>query len=191
VPTSPGRGATSSPTPSTARADGCGDDNYGRFAGLFGRRISLPEVVVDPSFSFLTNKLPWVERMALIDSSSSRRTRARNPDGGFGYGACSPSTEELAFVPSPSGSPPPGHLLERRRRLVDGERRAFTFLMFDPAVSSHFRLVQLWQGAAMMEGVEEAAEVEGMHIYTSETGAWSDRYGTPSNVDKSNRTIRW
>jgi hypothetical protein len=28
----------------------------------------------------------------------------------------------------------------------------------------------------MMEGVEEAAEVEGMmHIYTSETGAWSDR----------------
>jgi hypothetical protein len=68
VPTSPGRGATSSPTPSTARDDGCGDDNYGRFAGLFGRRISLPEVVVDPSFSFLTNKLPWVERMALIDS---------------------------------------------------------------------------------------------------------------------------
>jgi predicted transcriptional regulator len=133
----------------------------------------------------------WPSSIPATASSSSRRTRARNPDGGFGYGACSPSTEELAFVPSPSGSPPPGHLLERRRRLVDGERRAFTFLMFDPAVSSHFRLVQLWQGAAMMEGVEEAAEVEGMHIYTSETGAWSDRYGTPSNVDKSNRTIRW
>jgi hypothetical protein len=84
---------------------------------------------------------------------------------------CNPATEELVTVPASSASCPPLPPLEVGFYVVvdDGDARyAYTFLMFDPAISSDFHLVQIWQNRSM-------EEVETVHSYLSETRAWSDR----------------
>ncbi|GJN29272.1 hypothetical protein PR202_gb17482 [Eleusine coracana subsp. coracana] len=57
--------------------------------------------------------------------------------------------------------------------MSDGIRFAYTFLMFDPAISPHFHLVQVWQGNWIAECVR--MDVEGVHCYSSEVRGWSDR----------------
>jgi hypothetical protein len=136
-----------------------GPHNYGQFTSLSGSGERVPPV--DPSFSFITAMLPGVEHMVLLDSCNGLLLFGCIREDKFGYIVTNPATEELMTVPTSSGSCPPPPL-------VRGERYAHTFLMFNPAVSSHFHLVQIWEDNAVKE-------VETVHSYSSETKAWSDR----------------
>ncbi|PWZ14533.1 F-box/kelch-repeat protein [Zea mays] len=141
-----------------------GPHSYGQFTSLSGSGERVAPV--DPSFSFITAMLPGVERMVLLDSCNGLLLFGCTREDKFGYIVTNPATEELMTVPASSGScplPPPFE-----RDMVGGERYAHTFLMFNPAVSSHFHLVQIWENKA-------AKEVETLHSYSSETKAWSDR----------------
>jgi hypothetical protein len=103
-------------------------------------------LVVDPSFSFLMAKLPGVKRMVLLDSCNGLLLFGCTREDKFGYIVCNPATEELVTVPASSASCPPLPPLEVGFYVVvdDGDARcAYTFLMFDPAVSSDFHLVQI------------------------------------------------
>ncbi|CAD6226427.1 unnamed protein product [Miscanthus lutarioriparius] len=142
---------------------GAEHDSYGHFTSLSGRGESAPPV--DPSFSFLTAKLPGVERMVLLDSCNGLLLFGCTREDKLGYIVCNPATEELVTVPTSSGSCPPLlPLLEDSYK----KRCAHTYLMFDPVVSSRFHVVQIWENRSK-------AEVETVHSYSSETRAWSDR----------------
>jgi len=145
-----------------------GRHSNGHFTSLSGRGESAPPV--DPSFSFLTAKLPWVERMVLLDSCNGLLLFGCTRENKFGYIVCNPATEELVTMPASSGSCPPPSLTPLEDRTVDvcdGDTYAHTYLMFDPIVSSCFHLVQFWQDRSTFE-------VKTVHSYSSETRAWSD-----------------
>ena len=148
--------------------DGADGHSYVHFTSLSGRGESAPPV--DPSFSFLTAKLPWVERMVLLDSCNGLLLFGCTRENKFGYIVCNPATEELVTMPASSGSCPPPSLTPLEDRTVDvcdGDTYAHTYLMFDPIVSSRFHLVQFWQDRSTFE-------VKTVHSYSSETRAWSD-----------------
>ena len=144
-----------------------GPYSYGHFTSLSGSGKSAPPV--DPSFSFLTAKLPGVERMALLDSCNGLLLFGCIQDNKFGYIVCNPATEELVTVPASSSSCPFPPQLEENYDGNDGERYAHTYLMFDPVVSSRFHLLQFWMNTS------GKVEVQMVHSYSSQTRAWSDR----------------
>ena len=115
--------------------------SYGYFTSLLGRGECVP--LVDPSFSFLMVKLPGVKHMVLLDSCNGLLLFGCTREEKFGYIVCHPATEELVTVPASSGSCPPPPPLEKSYDDTDRGRYAHTFLMFDPAASSHFNLVQI------------------------------------------------
>uniref|UniRef100_K3ZTX7 F-box domain-containing protein n=1 Tax=Setaria italica TaxID=4555 RepID=K3ZTX7_SETIT len=112
--------------------------NYGHFFNLLGR--SVPPV--DPSFAFLT-KLPEIERIILMGSCNglvlflhSRRSEAHERED---YIVCNPATKEWVLVPG-TGTQCDNEL---NYSVTAG------YLIFDPAVSSGFKLVQFMFGTNM------------------------------------------
>ena len=138
--------------PQTLQGFFCSDGarSYGRFISLPGR----PAPLVDLSFSFLT-KQPEMSNIKLLGSCNGlvlfehRSGSASTPS----YAVCNPATEQWVAVPSSGVT---SH--------VGGE----IYLLFDPAASTHFYLLRIWQKYWPSVGVEVRA-------YSSETRGWSDR----------------
>ncbi|RCV09863.1 hypothetical protein SETIT_2G063500v2 [Setaria italica] len=124
-----------------------GRRSFGHFTCLTGTGESVPPVDLDPSFSFLTEKLPGVERLVLLDSCNGLLLFGCNREDRFGYIVCNPATEECVDVPASSCSCPPPPPFGESNDVYNGERYAHTFLIFDPAASVHFHLVQFWNDA--------------------------------------------
>ncbi|CAN6197127.1 unnamed protein product [Urochloa humidicola] len=147
---------------------GCEGCLYYVFIDLMGRSVPL----VDPSFSFLKEELPGLEHVRILHSCSGLLLLRHGPDPymhTLGYVVCNPATEEWVAVPS-SGwfylDTPEGGDGEDNERFICEH----TFLIFDPAVSSHFRLLQFLQKASDLNRNEV-----GLRTYSSETEAWTDR----------------
>jgi hypothetical protein len=106
------------------------DESSSRFSFIDVTARSVPPDIV-PSFSFLAG-LPGIEDLVLLDSCNGlilfEYHQYDDQDDSWGYVVCKPTTKECEVVPALSGS-----LLEEETH---------TFLAFDPAVSSHFNLVQ-------------------------------------------------
>ncbi|KAL6647568.1 hypothetical protein ACP70R_015005 [Stipagrostis hirtigluma subsp. patula] len=148
---------------------GSGEKQFDFFP-LLARSVPLE---IDPTFSFLT-KLPGIEALTLSDSCNGlllfEHGRNSDPSDVLGYIVCNPATEQWHAVPT-CGCPPP----EFRRA-----RTTYNYLVFDPAASSHFHLVQFcrdaWVQRFDMEGhplgVREEWYAITVHAYSSETGTW-------------------
>jgi hypothetical protein len=151
--------------PSDDREDDDGSDRVvGRFINMVGRFMPLA------SFSFLGNQ-PGIQEFSLMGSCNGLllfgHRRAGDTYDSLGYVVCNPATKQWVAVPS-SGFKP--------LSLLDNEdfdpgsdidpdiECAFTYLIFNPAVSSHFQLVEFIS--------DDEACVEVVHVYSSETGAW-------------------
>ncbi|RLN34156.1 hypothetical protein C2845_PM03G22000 [Panicum miliaceum] len=136
--------------------------NYGHFINLSGESVPVP--LLDPSFAFMKEQLD-VEAIALLDSCNGLLLFGRgwgsDTHDSRGYIVCNPVTEQWVAVPTSGWTPSPPEEID-----------AHTFLHFHPSVSSHFCLVQFW---CWQGGIVES--VEGVRIYSSQTGLWSD---TPS-----------
>jgi F-box interacting protein len=108
-----------------------------------------------PSFSFLP---VLIDDLALVDSCNGLllcRCWVPGPHEGdgcrpFHYAVCNPATKKWVMLPDGNWA--------------GGEARTAR-LGFDPAVSSHFHVVEY--------AVNDADEVIGVEIYSSKTGAWS------------------
>ncbi|CAN6180756.1 unnamed protein product [Urochloa humidicola] len=141
-----------------------GGVNHGHFIDLSGRSVPL----VDAAFSFLT-KLPGIENLDLLSANNGLilfgqhfRDSRRLP---YKYIVCNPATEQWVSVPSSVITPYPpveGHYYSGIQ--------AHTFLIFDPAVSSHFQLLQFWYGCCYKT-------VRAVRVFSSETGVWRDVEG--------------
>ncbi|TVU41199.1 hypothetical protein EJB05_14698, partial [Eragrostis curvula] len=131
-------------------------EGYGHYIDLMNRSVPL----VDPSSSFLNQLLPGIENLSLLHSCNGLLLfeHSCNPDTfKFVYVVCNPATKQLVVVP-------PSPLKESKDGHWAGNT---TFLMFDPAVSSHFHLIQFWSSFEL--------GVAAVHTFSSQTGAWSDR----------------
>jgi len=103
----------------------------------------------DPGFSFLTER-PGMHNLVFKDSCNGLILFGHQCVELGDIVVCNPTTKQWACVPI-FGSP---------------DRFNHTFLAFDPAVSSHFHLVQFqisWEDEMLL----------GLHAYSSETGTWS------------------
>ncbi|CAN6197134.1 unnamed protein product [Urochloa humidicola] len=130
--------------------------NYGRFADLLADSAA-PIVELDPTFSFLTNTLPGIDYIYLIDSRNGlllfgHLKDAHNTEETC-YIVCNPATEQWVNVPGC------GRVDPTRRR---SSYIMHNYLMFDPAVSSHFNVVLFWEDDVMVT----------VQAYSSETGEW-------------------
>ncbi|EAZ04179.1 hypothetical protein OsI_26321 [Oryza sativa Indica Group] len=109
--------------------------------------IGMP--LISPTFAFL----PQCKEVIPLDSCNGLLLcRCLQFDGvsKFHYAVCNPATEEWVMLPDANWA--------------DGENR-IACLCFDPAISSHFHVV---------EYVEDEAEcVTGVEINSSKTGLWS------------------
>nr|CAB3488035.1 unnamed protein product [Digitaria exilis] len=137
---------------------------HGRFINTLGKPSPLA------SFSFLA-KQPGIEKFGLLHSCNSLllfgHRRAGDSYDSLGYIVCNPATERWVAVPSSGWRPDDDDESEDS----DSETSCtFTYLVFDPAVSSHFQLVQFWVGKTKW--------VHGVHTYSSETGMWCRRLST-------------
>lgn len=130
-------------------------DNYGHFINTLGKSVPL----IDPSFTFLT-KLPAIQKIVLLGSCNGLllfgHRQVSDVHDTLGYIVCNPATEQWVAVPSSGRSP--------RLREDYYVEEVLAHLIFDPAASPHFQLVQLWQ---TMYG-----NSAGIHTYSSETGVW-------------------
>ncbi|KAL6647571.1 hypothetical protein ACP70R_015008 [Stipagrostis hirtigluma subsp. patula] len=141
---------------------GGGGVNNGHLISLLGRSDPL----IDASFSFLS-KVPGTD-MALLGSHNGLLLFGITWEGGsFGYIVCNPATQQRVAVPS-SGFTPCPPLEKDDEYAFDFRRAAHHFLIFDPAVSSHFHLVQFWHYRC-------TKVVEYVCVYSSETGVWRGR----------------
>ncbi|RCV09870.1 hypothetical protein SETIT_2G064200v2 [Setaria italica] len=135
----------------------------GHFINLLGRSVPL----VDPSFSVL-RKQPGIKNFTLLDSCNGLLL--------FGQAWCSrfsattsyivynPATEHWVPVPSSGFSSNPLEYGEDCDDDVE-ESCVLTCLIFDPAISSHFQLIEFCHnpGVALVLA------------YSSETERWGDR----------------
>ncbi|CAN6180734.1 unnamed protein product [Urochloa humidicola] len=139
-------------------------DIYGHFINLLGR--SMPPV--DPDFSFLT-KLPEIEKIDMLGSWNGlvllRHRRHLDPTNAkaLGYIVCNPATKEWVAVPNSGWTLPP-----YPEELFSAEDvLTLTYLFFDPALSSQFKVLQFCQ--------DFERNVLQVNTYSSESGVWSDR----------------
>ncbi|OEL19858.1 hypothetical protein BAE44_0019123 [Dichanthelium oligosanthes] len=135
---------------------------YGQFANLLPRSAA-PLVDIDPSFSFLTKALPKIDYIYLLDSRNGlllfgHLEDARNTLETC-YIVCNPSTEQWVAVPGC------GKIDESRNR---SSNTMHTYLLFDPAASSHFHIILFWEEHEDDDQVTITAQA-----YSSETGEWS------------------
>ncbi|TVU41965.1 hypothetical protein EJB05_15529, partial [Eragrostis curvula] len=152
--------------------------SYGNFTNLVGKS----DPPVDPSFSFLT-KVPGIQDLSILGSINGLLLfRHVRRSGMYGYIVCNPATEQWMSVPKASLW---GEKREDDEEMDEDDEEmdeddqddeecdedywdtgAHHFLMFDPAVSSHFHLVQLGYNRSDDRMYEVA-------VYSSETGLWS------------------
>ncbi|CAN6222533.1 unnamed protein product [Urochloa humidicola] len=130
---------------------------YGKFADLLADSAA-PLVELDPTFSFITDALPGIDYIYLIDSRDGlllfgHLQDAHNAEE-TGYIVCNPATEQWVTVPGCGRVDP----ARRRNSYI-----MHTYLMFEPAVSSHFKVVLFWEDDVMVT----------VQAYSSETGEWS------------------
>ncbi|RLN39882.1 hypothetical protein C2845_PM01G31700 [Panicum miliaceum] len=136
-----------------------GGDNFRRhgcvgFVDLSGRSLPL----VDPLFSFLRN-LPAADSgddgIRLMDTSHGLLLLDRGGyslDSSPSYVVCNPATKQWLAVPDSDWTPSPCNGMS-------------AYLIFSPAVSLHFSLVQFTN--------EVFTGVTSVQTYSSETGAWT------------------
>jgi hypothetical protein len=121
------------------------------FIDLTARSVPLD---IDPCFSFL-RELPGIHIVVLLDSCNGLILFSNHQEQGsgdaLGYVVCNPTTKQWGAVPI-GGSPTQSQLTS-------------TKLAFDPAVSSHFYLVQF--------AMDKEGNLMSLHAYSSETGIWS------------------
>ncbi|KAG2622297.1 F-box protein At5g07610-like [Panicum virgatum] len=136
---------------------------HGHFINTLGRSVPLA------SYSFLLEQ-PGIEAIGLMRSCNGLLLFGHRMAGdtyeSLGYIVCNPATEQWVAVPSSGWEP----LLPSDESEDYSETGyncpPFTYLIFDPAVSSHFQLVQFW--------TYDDVFVEEVHTYSSETGVWSE-----------------
>ncbi|TVU41218.1 hypothetical protein EJB05_14718, partial [Eragrostis curvula] len=136
----------------------------GRFIDLSGRSVPL----VDPSFSFLT-EVPGIEDIRLLHGCNGlllfRYGRNPHSSRSLGYIVCNPATKEWVAVPN-SGWNSDSEIEDEDE---DEEEYAMEecelhYLIYDPSVSSHFKLIQFLQ---VISSVDNWV---GVLTYSSETG---------------------
>ncbi|CAO2189985.1 unnamed protein product [Urochloa humidicola] len=146
----------------------------GRFGFIDLQPRSVP-LDIDPSFTFLMRR-PEIKVLTLLDSCNGLFLLEHGLKSGlsdrFGYIVCNPTTKQLMIVPrydSPAVN-------------ARGETR-YSYLVFDPAVSSHFHLVQFWlefmqkddDGSSESEESEDSHDAWYRYKYgTCSPGSWSD-----------------
>ncbi|KAF8736309.1 hypothetical protein HU200_014364 [Digitaria exilis] len=148
-------------------------DNFGNFIDISGR----PSPLVDASFSFLT-ELPEIQKINLLGSCNGlvlfgHRRDSDNYDS-LGYVVCNPATQQWVAVPSCGWTPPPLSYLYACYQYT------CTYLIFDPAASPHFQLVQFTQdeeGVVLQfrENNDDDEAVTEVRTYSSESGVWSNQ----------------
>ncbi|CAD6337472.1 unnamed protein product [Miscanthus lutarioriparius] len=108
---------------------------------------------IDPSFSFLMERT-GIKTFFFLDSCNGLILFGHRQEPSYlsagTYMVCNPTTKQWSAVPA-CGS---------------REALSHTYLAFDPAVSSHFHLVQF-----QMPDVD--MEIVSLHVYSSENGTWS------------------
>ncbi|CAN6165423.1 unnamed protein product [Urochloa humidicola] len=132
----------------TSKKSEAGQSYSFSFVDMAARYVPLD---IDPSFSFLSEQ-PGIRFLHFRDSCNGLvlfEHRERRGSARLGYIVCNPTTKEWKVVPAC------GSLTSLN----------YTYLAFDPAVSSHFNLVQFQ--------VEDNEEFLSVHAYSSETGTWS------------------
>lgn len=118
---------------------------------------SVPLDVADPAgfISFLTEQ-PGIHRLVLLDSCNGlilfQHLMELPHYNSLGYVVCNPTTKQWRAVPEPDCS---SHVPMN-----------YTYLAFDPTVSSHFHLVRFKKNREYMEPMS-------VHAYSSKTGIWT------------------
>jgi len=152
------------------RGDGGGEGGrvvQGRFIDTLGRSVPLA------SFSFLSEQ-PGIEELNLVHSCNGlilfSHIRDSETYDSLGFIVCNPATEQWVTVPSSGWKPLPlFDELEDPGSDSDTEIGwACTYLIFNPAVSSHFQLVEFIS--------DDYVSVEEVRAYSSETGVWCDSH---------------
>jgi len=144
------------------------------FINLLPRSVPLD---IDPRFPFLT-KRPEIEDLLFADSCNGlvlfKHVRKSNLFDVLSYIVCNPATKQWETVPTCSCCPPLKDCLDW-----------YTFLAFDPAVSSHFHLICFQE-----KGLDEEDEVLVLSVcaYSSETGTWSQ---SQINWNELGQLERW
>lgn len=138
----------------------CEEEQFS-FVDLTARSVPLE---IDPCFSFLT-EMPGLRVLALHDSCNGLLLFEHRSDldsnDVLGFIVCNPTTKQWVAVPT-CGCPPPSSY----------DRHIY--LAFDPAISSHFHLVQFHREDDEDEEEWESHEpVMSVHAYSSESGIWS------------------
>ncbi|CAN6343270.1 unnamed protein product [Urochloa humidicola] len=149
---------------------GVGEDRFlGHLISTLGRSTPLA------SISFL-GKQSGIEGFSILHSCNGLllfgHKRRRSIDNLHGYIVCNPATEQWVAVPYSKFKPFSLMSLEEIEDYADyygytAPSSRFTYLIFDPAVSSHFQLVEFW---TWTDDVQFVAE---MYTYSSETGVWT------------------
>ncbi|CAL4890803.1 unnamed protein product [Urochloa decumbens] len=146
-------------------------DGGGGFINTLGKPAALA------SLSFL-RKQPGIEDFALLHSCNGLlllgHRKAGDSYNSLGYIVCNPATEQWVTVPSSGWKPSRLHGDDESDDSDDSNTETspttFTYLVFDPAVSPHFQLVQFW--------VNDNSRVEQMQTYSSKIGVWREREST-------------
>jgi hypothetical protein len=136
----------------------------GRFINTLGRFAPLA------SCKFLLEQV-GVETICLRRSCNGLLLFGHRRDSdtydALGYIVCNPATEQWVAVPSSGWKPFPVLDWDESEDSDSDDEPSncrFTFLIFDPAVSAHFQLVEFWSG--------DGVSVEQVHTYSSETRVW-------------------
>jgi hypothetical protein len=132
--------------------EACNLDYVYSFFDLSARSVPLD---IDPGFSFL-KELPDVQKLVSMNSRNgltlfeNRQMIYNYPQTTLGYIVCNPTTKEWVAVPTCGATP----------------LFTYTYLTFDPVVSSHFHLVHF-------KAIPNSKHLASVNIYSSETGTWS------------------
>ncbi|CAL4904934.1 unnamed protein product [Urochloa decumbens] len=146
---------------------GVGKDRVvGHLVNTLGRFMPLASV------SFL-GKQKGIKEFSLLHSCNGLlllgHRRHRDIYDSLGYIVCNPATEQWVVVPNSGWKPFSLSGVEVIEDLdsYNEPRSRFAYLIFDPAVSSHFRLVEFWMWTDNVQFVEE------LHTYSSVTEVWT------------------
>ncbi|CAN6357160.1 unnamed protein product [Urochloa humidicola] len=156
---------------SGATDDGGAPVIHERFINTLGQPVHLA------SFSFLGN-MPGIQELDLLRSCNGlllfSHTKIGDTYNSLGYLVCNPVTEQWVAVPSSGWKPPSLYQSNSDDESEDSDsepkpepKYCFTYLVFDPAVSPHFQLIEFWTA--------DAVTVDEVHTYSSETGVWCKR----------------
>ncbi|WVZ62209.1 hypothetical protein U9M48_011979 [Paspalum notatum var. saurae] len=127
--------------------------------------VGRPSPPVNPSFSFLAPLVESPPSIEILHSCNGLLLLRRGRIPPWDYVVCNPATEEWVAVPSSrsSSDDPP--------EVEDDENFSDTFLIFDPVVSSHFKLLQYLLKLRL-------------RTYSSETGVWTGRSGERRRLEE-------